>query len=256
MRLPRFSIFQLAAVLCIAVGCNDCQPPCDHSVAAGQIHSCPDTSLPQGTYKAHCEPGGVCDTGLTCVDDTCLACGADGQPCCGATADSERHCNAGVGCADNGDWPICKATCGVIGKACCDANGCEQGSHCSVDSHACVSNSSATGCGPGKSYAVAPTLDKCAQPAITFTAANDDAALQCEESIIASDSSYAGDQPGPIGQPLIPETKCQDCGMGHAKTKVYFSVYSTDDIDECENYLGAMPQCVYTDVPPSGDCDP
>jgi hypothetical protein len=71
----------------------------------------------------------VCNGGLACdpATKTCIACGDDGQPCCG-----DQQCNVGLGCDQSSPASpgTCTSLCGRKDGSCCRGGGCETGTLC------------------------------------------------------------------------------------------------------------------------------
>jgi hypothetical protein len=119
MQLHRvFLIFILALIGSIGCGPSKCDP----NVPAGVPGSCPILKE-EGIEGGPCRlEGEACDGDLRCYKGACWECGGPNQLCC--SGPGTQWCpNMVNGDCDNTfdvvEYPICGASCGGIGEACC-----------------------------------------------------------------------------------------------------------------------------------------
>ncbi len=115
-------------------GCTGATPWCETDATNVKHNDCV-----QCTTSSECASPGTCQKSSTpSQDDICsngMACGAQGQPCCGGNA-----CNTGLACSGGTCQP-----CGGNGQACCPGNVCNFPETCSGGTCTCTPNT----CPPG-----------------------------------------------------------------------------------------------------------
>lgn len=253
-RLQRLSIGSvLVTALLFAMACTDygqlgCSGHCSHPWD-GKPGSCPQPNVALGQVGGGCGawPGPACDSGGTCIDGTCLACGGDGQVCCGQYEPNAVPCNNGT-CAAVGDFPKCDDSCGTLtpGKdKCCSGTGtkCSEGA-CDIDTNKCIQPMSDP-CTGTKPYSVyLKDANGCAVGPFFFTADDDASALTC---VAALETYYGGVSACALNQPAL-ETNV--CGTSPQLGSWPYIISTCDaaDITACESYRCG--NCTYT----PGDC--
>ncbi len=114
--------------------CLNMEPSCYHGLvccenpANPKVNMCADNCNCGEKGNFCCSGENMCGDGLACVNDICLDCGYDSQPCC-----SNSTCNGGLVC----DNSICKQ-CGLESNPCCNS-----GSACENEK---MSDETRTGC--------------------------------------------------------------------------------------------------------------
>ena len=229
---------------CLPLGCGGWfELRCDQNLPDGVPGSCPKETSPDGTSQGRCRPstsGQMCDPGLTCIDGVCIPCGLDGESCCFHGINIPRSCDPGIACdaSDNFPWPTCTASCGAVGKPCCDIpfDPCPAGGICGA-SNTCEGNAS-SGCGTGtQHFAWIIDANRCASKPMFFLAPAG-SEESCAQAALAA---FPGFTLGPIDT----DATCKD-------VCVVPSVNAPNDLDLCwfsdEDYnTCAKSFCIFDD---------
>lgn len=145
----------------------------------------------------------LCNDGLRCLDDGCVACGGPGETCCSNLGGS-LYCNDGA-CVGAGweDPGTCSGDCGSIGLACCSDETCPGGGAC-VDGM--CKGDSGDPCQSGKQAHTINVIEPdCSTFQVTFMTDTPEQAEECRQKLAA--------QAGPGEEVCSLDTKPNDTAV-------------------------------------------
>lgn len=147
-----------------------------------------------GVGDACCEEGAKCVKGAICADDECVACGGEGEPCCGSKCDkSSLICEDGE-CAH----------CGDRGESCCAGNACASDAQCKAGQCAACGGKNEPCCG-----------DSCADSNTECSGGYCQAIARCSEYV-----TYGADSPS---------TYDIEMGVASGPATMYVNTFSKPD---------------------------
>lgn len=256
-RSPGYVMFNLFWVLAACSGLQwpSCEGNCTHPYD-GTSGSCPEAGAATGAPGGQCNDI-FCESGATCVDGTCIPCGADHQVCCVDAVLENPTCNPGFTCSSETSTPECSGSCGLLGLYCCGGGGteCIQGA-CDADTEMCEDPTGTEelcqGSTPYSGYAV--DAYGCVERSYSFSADSEAAAAQCLAALAERDSP-PGDTwtPSALNVPEYPATACEFNNTTFMTSTAPFNVVDQSNLQECAESLCAPPTCE-VQVSTNGSC--